>query len=364
MSHTKFFAVIAAFIGFSLAGTANAQPGLSTKPNYDAIEKADRIDENAQLSLNTLHNNAILALNAKDFATAERFLASLVSRNPSTEDANFLMGLAKTGLGKWGEARPYLEAAVQKEPLRPEPKTRLGLTYLKLNEFDAAKRQRAGLASLDAACKQSCADATWIKDGLTTLDQALAPGSAATLAAASTQPAAPLTGETTNFDPRKYNLVTFTNTADLYGLLTADGRCAPKKLAEPRQPCALILYRPAKGAKGGLTANFKPVFRIDSRGSVWAIHNKKLQKVKIEELYFDIEQIIGEEKTTYTSVAVIGNAENKANCDKGLPCLSNLVSQDMFSMYATMPPSVVKEIWGGGMQAVGTESMGKDRIRY
>jgi hypothetical protein len=148
--------------------------------------------------------------------------------------------------------------------------------------------------------------------------------------------------------------VTFTNTADLYTLLTRDGRCAPKKLAEPRQPCALILYRPEDGDTGGLSANFKPVFRVDSRASVWAIHDKKLQKVRIESLYFDIEQIIGQKQATYRSVALIGNEENQANCDKGQPCLSHLVAENLFSMYGNMPDSVVEVIWGTGMKDPGT----------
>ncbi len=38
------------------AGAALAQPGLSTKPNYDLIANADRIDEGAQRDINKLHN--------------------------------------------------------------------------------------------------------------------------------------------------------------------------------------------------------------------------------------------------------------------------------------------------------------------
>jgi hypothetical protein len=349
--------MIAVSDALSLTGLAQAQVGLSTKPDYDRIYTADRVDEYADRDLTTLHKIVVEALNAKDYPTAERAVAVLVGRKPTTTDASFLVGLAKIGLGKWDEARTYLEAAVQKEPTRPEPRTRLGLVYARLNNLDAAKQQRAELANLDASCKQSCADATWIKDGMVLLDQALGAPPSATLAAATTPSGAPadtLTAETLNFDPARYNLVAFENTTDLYDLLTRDGRCAPNQLAEPRQPCALILYRPDDAVPGGLSANFKPVFRVDSRTAVWAIHDKKLQKLKIEDLYFDIEQIIGEKKTTYRSIALVGNAENKANCEKGLPCLGNLVVQDMFRMYGNMPDSVVKVIWGAGMEDVGT----------
>src|SRR5690348_10693922 len=209
MFHIKLCALIAAMIGLSLPGLAHAQIGLSTKPNYDATERANQIDEGAQRDLNTLHNGAIEALQAKNFVAAEELLINLVGRNPTTEDASFLMGLAKMGLEKWGEARTYLEAAVKKQPARPEPKTRLGLAYVKLKNPDAAKRQRAELASLDAACKGACADANWIKDGLFLLDEALGAPTSTTLAAASTPsgtPAETLTAETLNFDPAKYNL--------------------------------------------------------------------------------------------------------------------------------------------------------------
>lgn len=364
MSRVRFLISIAAYAGLSVASLAHAQVGLSTKPDYDKIYAADRIDENTRRELLVLHDAAIAALDARNYAAAETTLGELVRRDPTTIDSNFLMGLAKIGLEKWAEARSYLEVAVQKEPKRPEPKTRLGLAYIKLNNIDAAKRQRAELAGLDVACKGACVDATWIADGLITLDRALASPGEATQAAASPAPAAPAAtaatargaiAETTNFDPAKYSMVKFENMTDLYDLLTREGRCPPKKLAEPRQPCALILYRPVDGSPDeGLSANFKPVFRVDSRTSVWAIHNKKLQKVKIENLYFDDQDIIGQKRKTYRSVAIIGNAENAANCQKGLPCLEGLVVQDMFNMYGSMPDSVVEVIWGSSMKDVGT----------
>jgi hypothetical protein len=365
MSHIAFRTLILAAIGLSLAGVSYSQvsqgnplsplKGLWNRPDYDAIDRAERIDEFARRELMALRKTAIDALEAKNYPAAEQTLGELVLRNPTTTDAHFLMGVAKIGLGKWEDARISLEAAVLSEPQRPEPKTRLGLTYVKLDNADAAMRQRADLASLDVACRQACADATWIKDGIVVLDEALNPSVTAPLAAAGAVPSPSAIASIKNFDPATYNIVTFSDSADLYDLLTRDGRCAAKKLAEPRQPCALILYRPDERVPGGLSANFKPVFRIDSRASVWAIHDKKLQKVKIEDLYFDIEDIIGEGKAKYRSVAVIGNAENKANCDKGRTCLGNLVAEDMFRMYNSMPDSVVEVIWGPyGMKDVGT----------
>jgi hypothetical protein len=104
-----------------------------------------------------------------------------------------------------------------------------------------------------------------------------------------------------------------------------------------------------------LAANFKPVFKVVSRSAIWAIHGKELKKVKIENLYYDDDEIVGKKKTTYNSVALVGNAENAANCEAAKPCLGHLVAQDMFNMYASMPDSVVAVIWGEGMKDVATQ---------
>ena len=350
-----------AFLGvcvlISGLGAAHAQPGLSTKPDYDLIYKADRIDEGAETGLAQLQQKGIAALQAKDYATAEATFNDLLARAPASIGAHFLLGLSQIGLEKWELAKASFERAVIDEPRRPEPKARLGLTYVMLKNTDGARAQRDALATLDAQCMSTCSDAAWIKDGLTALDQALASNgatarvSAASLAAVAVTPPPTQSG---NFDPAKYSLVVFENTADLYDVLTKPGRCEPNKTAAPREPCALILYRPSDGSAGTLAANFKPVFKVVNRNSIWAIHDKQLQKIRIDNLYFDNVDVIGGKKTTYESVALVGNAENKSNCDQGKPCLGNLVSQDMFRMYANMPDSVVKVIWGAGMEDPGT----------
>lgn len=348
--------VSALTIALSLSAAAQAQVGLSTKPNYDMIDKANRIDEAAQATLALLHQQAVTALQAQDYAAAEVTLREMLERKQPTPDANFLMGLAKTGLEKWDEARGFLELAVQSEPDRPEPKTRLGLVYAKFNRMDDARRQREALGNLSLSCAETCPDRTWIMDGLRTLDQALASAEAASrisanaLASVSIAPAG-----TKDFDPRDYSLVTFSDPHALYDLLTQPGRCEPGKAAAPREPCALILYQPVEDTADTLAANFKPVFKVVSRNTIWAIHDKELKKVKIENLYFDDEEIIGKKKTTYNSVALIGNAENVANCEASKPCLGHLVAQDMFHMYGNMPDSVVAVIWGEGMKDVATQ---------
>jgi hypothetical protein len=148
------------------------------------------------------------------------------------------------------------------------------------------------------------------------------------------------------FDTTKYSLVVFGDTADLYDTLTREGRCAPKAAGTPREPCALILYRPVVEEPGGTNANFRPVFRVESRTSIWATLNGKLQKVKVEDLFADTADTFTAKGVKFRAVALVGNVENRANCTAGLPCLDALGAQDMFRMYASMPDNVVKAIWG------------------
>jgi len=156
--------VLAATIAFAAA--AHAQEGLSTGPDYNLIDKADRVDENGLRDQALLRQRALAALQAKDYAGAESSLAELLRLNGATPGANFLMGLAKIGLEKWNEAQPYLESATVDEPQRPEPKTRLAITYVKLDNPEAAKQQRTALVALDASCSKTCADAQWISEGI------------------------------------------------------------------------------------------------------------------------------------------------------------------------------------------------------
>ena len=189
----------------ALGGAAYAQPGLSTAPDYDLIYKADRIDDDADNGLAQLRQQGLAALQGKDFAAAEAAFSELLRRKPSAVGASFMLGLSKIGLEKWDEAKVALERAVVEEPDRPEPKTRLGLTHVMLQNAEGAREQRDALVMLDVDCKGACKDALWIKDGIVALDQALAPGvkarvSGAALAAVAAPPTQPGV-----FDPAKYN---------------------------------------------------------------------------------------------------------------------------------------------------------------
>lgn len=146
------------------------------------------------------------------------------------------------------------------------------------------------------------------------------------------------------FDPAKYGMATFSDPTQLYDMLVQPGRCPPKKVAEPRQPCALIFYRPeTTGQKQAF--NFKPVFKVMGKTGIWAMHDGELQKVTAERLYWDALMIRGVAHK-YISIAVIGNAENTANCEAKRLCLADLVAENMFLQYGRMPGDVVDLLWG------------------
>lgn len=163
--------LVLAAIG-ATAGVSHAQKGLSTGPNLDGIDNARRIEENKLRALEAPRKAGLAALQAQDFALAEKNFAELLSFEPTTSDAHFLMGLAKLGLEKWLEAKVSLEAAVQDEPKRPEPKARLGVAHVMLGDINSAADQHDALSKMARDC-QRCPDAKAIADNLTMLDKLL-----------------------------------------------------------------------------------------------------------------------------------------------------------------------------------------------
>jgi tetratricopeptide (TPR) repeat protein len=158
----------------SVVGVATAQKGLSTGPNMDAIENARRIEENAMRALDKPRKAGLAALQAQDYTQAEKSFTELLSKDPTTSDANYLMGLAKLGLKKWPEAKQHLELAIISEPARPEPKARLGVADIMVNDMTGAMAQRAELVSMTNKCANTCADARRIADNLAMIDKVLA----------------------------------------------------------------------------------------------------------------------------------------------------------------------------------------------
>lgn len=122
-------------------------------------------------------------------------------------------------------------------------------------------------------------------------------------------------------------------------------------MAPERQPCAFIFYSKLSGT--GKLINFKPVFKVESERVIWVIHDKRLKRVAVTELYGDSVSVRGQ-TATYISSGIVGNAENSNNCETGRKCLSHLVKENMFLMYRTIPGIVVDMLWHNRQPQNGT----------
>ena len=153
-------------------GVANAQPGLSGGNDLDTIDKAHRIDQEKRREMEGARKLGLEALQAQDFATAEQHFTKLLSFDPTTSDASYLMGLAQMGLKKWPEAKASLDTAVKNEPKRPEPKARLGVANVMLGDINSAADQHDALGAMARECN-GCPDQKNINDNLLMLDKVL-----------------------------------------------------------------------------------------------------------------------------------------------------------------------------------------------
>ena len=153
---------------------AFAQPGLSTGMNTDGIDRNRRIEENQKRAVDKVRKVGLEALQAQNFAVAEKSFESLLEKIPTSSDAHYLMGLAKMGLKKWPEAKQFLEVAILEEPKRPEPKARLAVADIMINDMTGAATQRAELVGLQSQCAGACPDAKLIDANLAMIDKVLA----------------------------------------------------------------------------------------------------------------------------------------------------------------------------------------------
>jgi len=162
--------LVAACAALALLGAAHAQRvGHTPAPGENTTGLSQGLGEDSTKRL----NDGIEALRAKNFLVAESAFEDVLRHNKTNPDANFMMGVTKMSMGKWEDAKTYLEIAVRKNPKGPDPKSRLAVTYIKLGDLDGAKKQRTELAKLDAACKGACRDAKWIADGIAMVDAAM-----------------------------------------------------------------------------------------------------------------------------------------------------------------------------------------------
>ncbi len=115
----------------------------------------------------------VAALEANDFAKAERIFAKTLRYNSGDAAARFYMGVTKMKLEKWDEAKRYLKTPARVLRKAPEPKGHLGVTYAKLGDIAGAKAQRAALVKLAERCSGTCELSPHIADGIKMIDEAL-----------------------------------------------------------------------------------------------------------------------------------------------------------------------------------------------
>lgn len=89
------------------------------------------------------------AFNEGDTALAERLCRELLAIEPASGEANHLLGVIRTGQGRWREARALLEWAVRLHPDRPQWRRNLAAVLLRL------KRQPDAVRHLESALQQA-----------------------------------------------------------------------------------------------------------------------------------------------------------------------------------------------------------------
>ncbi len=154
-----------------LAGGASAQVPRGFTP-----QGADqqRLESNTSLSSKRF-NDGVDAIRAKNFQVAEGIFEEVLRQNPNHPEGNLMMGTTKMSLGKWEEAKKYLEIASRKDKKNLDTKSRLGVTLIKLGDMDGAMKQRAELEKMSTDCKGKCRNAEWIAAGLAMVDGAMPP---------------------------------------------------------------------------------------------------------------------------------------------------------------------------------------------
>jgi predicted Zn-dependent protease len=153
----------------ALAGAAAAQArGSSANNGPGSLSASNPYGINATL------REAMDTMQAGNYPMAERKFLEVLEEKPNEPRANFMLGVTEMALMKWEEAKKYLTKAVAISPREPDPKSRLGVTLVKLGDLDGAARQRADLARMDKACKGKCLNAKWITDGLAMIDSEMA----------------------------------------------------------------------------------------------------------------------------------------------------------------------------------------------
>jgi tetratricopeptide (TPR) repeat protein len=183
IAHSLAIVSSAAFAGLAIAQEAPQQPAPPAMPpssytgsisNSASPHWAGDAWQIPGPAVMARMESGVSALKAMDYAEAEKIFSNLLRVKPANAEANLYMGVAKMNLGKWEDAKPYLEIAASKKPKLPDPKSRLGVTYAKLGNTAGAAAQRAELVKMAETCKYACKDyRPFIAEGIEMIDKAL-----------------------------------------------------------------------------------------------------------------------------------------------------------------------------------------------
>lgn len=121
------------------------------------------------------YKKAVKAVEAKDFATAEKLLLAYVAKKDKDAGAWNYLAYSQRNLGKSDEAMTNYNKALSIDPNHKGALEYQGELYLKLGNMDAAK---ANLAKLDVLCAKGCVE----KDELQAAIERVKDGKAAWLA--------------------------------------------------------------------------------------------------------------------------------------------------------------------------------------
>ncbi|MBA3677676.1 MAG: tetratricopeptide repeat protein [Sphingosinicella sp.] len=146
--------------GASLAngGGAGSPPPSVNVPDFDAAAE---------------YRTGIEALQVKRYTEARKAFNRVLGVSPRDANTNYVAGLAAAGLDDLKGARKHFERAVKSDGNMVAAHEQLAITYAKLGERPKAEAELASLASLEAKCAQTCAEAKDIERAIASVTAAL-----------------------------------------------------------------------------------------------------------------------------------------------------------------------------------------------
>jgi len=139
------------FLILSVCSAILAAPAAAAPSGSSSLPAASR----PAVDVEAAFRDGVVALQAKDYAKAEKNFGDVLSIAPSHPEANYYMALAKIGRGKSKNSVRYLEKAIKARSNFIEAREKLAIVRIELGEPDAARGQLAAIESLKQECATS-----------------------------------------------------------------------------------------------------------------------------------------------------------------------------------------------------------------